>query len=90
MKITICGSIGFYKEMESARDELIKHRHEVKIPELALEVPQEFGGGGVIHSSSGLISKKVRILYNEYRNNIKNRGIPLFFIFLYGERSSKQ
>lgn len=44
MKITICGSIGFYKEMEVARDELIKLGHEVKIPELALEVPQEFGG----------------------------------------------
>src|SRR3989338_5653746 len=25
------------------------------------------GGGGAIHSSSGLLSKKVRILYNEYR-----------------------
>ena len=45
MKITICGSIGFYKEMELARDELIKHGHEVKIPELSLEVSQEFGGG---------------------------------------------
>lgn len=45
MKITICGSIGSYKEMETARDELIKLGHQVKIPELALEVPQEFGGG---------------------------------------------
>ncbi len=44
MKITICGSIGFYKEMEQARDVLIALGHEVKIPELALEVPQEFGG----------------------------------------------
>jgi len=25
------------------------------------------GGGGTVHSSSGLLSKKVRILYNEYR-----------------------
>jgi len=49
MKITICGSIGFYKEMESARDELIKNGHEVKIPELALEVPQEFGGGKKVY-----------------------------------------
>ena len=49
MKITICGSIGFYKEMELARDELIKHAHEVKIPELALEVPQEFGGGKKVY-----------------------------------------
>ncbi len=45
MKITICGSIGFYKEMESARDELLELGHEIKIPELALEVPKEFGGG---------------------------------------------
>lgn len=49
MKITICGSIGFYKEMELARDELVKHGHEVKIPELALEVPQEFGGGKKVY-----------------------------------------
>ncbi len=49
MKITICGSIAFYKEMESARDELVKLGHEVKIPELALEVPQEFGGGRKVY-----------------------------------------
>lgn len=49
MKITICGSIGFYKEMETARDELTKRGHEVKIPELALEVPQEFGGGKKVY-----------------------------------------
>lgn len=49
MKITLCGSIGFYKEMESTRDELIKSGHEVKIPELALEVPEEYGGGKKIY-----------------------------------------
>ncbi|MCL5006922.1 MAG: hypothetical protein M1153_02155 [Patescibacteria group bacterium] len=49
MKITICGSIGFYKEMETARDELIKFGHEVKIPELTLEVPPEFGEGRKIY-----------------------------------------
>ncbi len=49
MKITICGSIGFYKKMESARDELVKLGHEVKIPELALEVPKEFGGGKKVY-----------------------------------------
>lgn len=49
MKITICGSIGFYKEMESARDELLKSGHEVKIPKLALEVPQKFGGGKKVY-----------------------------------------
>ena len=40
MKITVCGSIAFYKEMELMRDELIKLGYEVKIPELALEVPE--------------------------------------------------
>lgn len=45
MKITICGSIGFYKEMESARDRLLKMGYEVKIPELALEMPIEFTEG---------------------------------------------
>jgi hypothetical protein len=49
MKITICGSIGFYKEMESARDDLVRRGYEVKIPELALEVPQEFGGGKKVY-----------------------------------------
>lgn len=49
MKITICGSIGFYKDMESARDQLVDIGHEVQIPMLALEVPQEFGGGRKIY-----------------------------------------
>ena len=49
MKITVCGSIGFYKEMESARDELVRFGHEVKIPELALEVPKEFGSGKKVY-----------------------------------------
>lgn len=44
MKITICGSIGFYKEMEDVRDALQEMGHEVKIPELALEAPEKFGG----------------------------------------------
>ena len=35
--------------MELARDELIKHGHEVKIPELSLEVSQEFGGGKKVY-----------------------------------------
>ena len=34
------------------------------------------GGGGAIHSSSGLFSKKVRILYNEYRNFSKRVSEP--------------
>jgi len=49
MKITICGSIGFYAEMESVRDQLIKLDHEVKIPELVLEVPKEFGSGKKVY-----------------------------------------
>ncbi len=44
MKITICGSIGFYTEMERVRDVLRTGGHEVKIPELALEAPAKFGG----------------------------------------------
>lgn len=52
MKITICGSIAFYKEMELSRDELIRRGHEVKIPELALEVPEEFGAGKKIYFGS--------------------------------------
>ena len=49
MKITICGSIGFYPEMEAARDELVKLGHEVKIPELAMEVPEDYGGGKKVY-----------------------------------------
>lgn len=49
MKITICGSIGFYKEMEEARNELLKRGHEVKISGLALEAPSKFGGGKKVY-----------------------------------------
>lgn len=49
MKITLCGSIGFYPKMESVRDELVKLGHEVKIPELAMEVPAEFGAGKKVY-----------------------------------------
>ena len=45
MKITVCGSIAFYTQMESVRDQLKQIGHEAKIPELALEVPEEFGSG---------------------------------------------
>lgn len=45
MKITICGSIAFYTEMEEAQEQLAKLGHEVKIPRLALEVSEKFGGG---------------------------------------------
>ncbi len=49
MKITICGSIAFYKEMEEARDALTARGFEVKIPELAREAPEEFGGGKKVY-----------------------------------------
>ncbi|MSR70632.1 hypothetical protein EXS62_01170 [Candidatus Kaiserbacteria bacterium] len=49
MKITVCGSIAFYKDMEAARDDLLALGHEVKIPQLALEVPQQFGGGDKVY-----------------------------------------
>lgn len=49
MKITICGSIAFYPAMEAARDQLVKAGHQVKIPELALEVPPQYGGGKKVH-----------------------------------------
>lgn len=45
MKITICGSIAFYKEMEEAQVALETLGHEVVIPLLADEVPPEMGGG---------------------------------------------
>lgn len=35
--------------MEEVRDQLLKLGHEVKIPELALDVPQEFGGGKKVY-----------------------------------------
>ncbi len=44
MKLTICGSIAFYTEMESLRDELAALGHAVKIPELKDEAPEELGG----------------------------------------------
>lgn len=49
MKITLCGSIGFYSEMERVRDVLVQNGYDVKIPELALEVPKEFGGGKKVY-----------------------------------------
>ncbi len=49
MKLTLCGSIAFYADMESVRDMLIARGHEVRIPELALEAPAEFGGGKKVY-----------------------------------------
>lgn len=49
MKVTICGSIAFYEEMEKVRDELLSNGHEVKIPVLALEAPEELAGGNKVY-----------------------------------------
>lgn len=49
MKITLCGSIGFYEEMKSAREKLLAMGHEVKIPEVSLEVPAQYGEGKKIY-----------------------------------------
>lgn len=49
MKITICGSIIFYKDMESIKDELLGLGFEVKMPELAFEAPSELGGARKIY-----------------------------------------
>lgn len=45
MKITICGSMVFNGKMEETRDQLQVLGHEVKVPEVALEVPEGFDGG---------------------------------------------
>ncbi|MBI4087135.1 hypothetical protein HY416_04125 [Candidatus Kaiserbacteria bacterium] len=60
MKLTICGSIAFYTQMEEIKKTLEGKGHEVKIPELALETPAEFGGskkvyfGGYIEENGGI------------------------------------
>ena len=48
MKITVCGSIAFYKEMEALKRELEKRDHKVLIPLLSAEVP-EFGNDRKIY-----------------------------------------
>lgn len=49
MKITLCGSMAFYPEMETLRTELEACGHEVKVPELSLEASPEFGGGKQVY-----------------------------------------
>jgi hypothetical protein len=48
MKITICGSMVFYKEMQEAQNALEAQGHAVMIPLLDNELPPEFGGGRTI------------------------------------------
>ena len=57
MKITVCGSIAFYSEMQTVEKQLIELGHEVKIPELGKESPKEFGGGKVTYFG-GYIEEK--------------------------------
>lgn len=49
MKITVCGSIAFYQEMENLKEELAARGHEVFIPLLSNEAPVEMGGGKKIY-----------------------------------------
>jgi len=45
MKITICGSMVVYPEMQDIQKQLQAAGHEVRIPLLDNELPVEFGGG---------------------------------------------
>jgi nucleoside 2-deoxyribosyltransferase len=49
MKITICGSIAFYQEMERLKEVLEVKGHEVFLPLLSNEAPAEMGGGRTIN-----------------------------------------
>jgi diphthamide synthase subunit DPH2 len=49
MKITVCGSIAFYEEMEKLKTSLEAQGHEVYIPLLSNEAPAEMGGGRKIY-----------------------------------------
>jgi len=49
MKITLCGSIAFYSEMEKIKTDLEIQGHEVFIPLLSNEAPDEMGGGNTIY-----------------------------------------
>jgi len=49
MKITVCGSIAFYEEMEKIKTALEEKGHEVFIPLLSNEAPAEMGGGKKIY-----------------------------------------
>jgi len=49
MKITLCGSIAFYSEMEKIKEDLEKLGHEAYIPLLSNEAPADMGGGKKIY-----------------------------------------
>ncbi len=49
MKITLCGSIAFYSEMEQIKIALENKGHEVFIPLLSNEAPSDMGGGKKVY-----------------------------------------
>lgn len=49
MKLTLCGSIAFYAEMEAAKEALLALGHDVKLPLLSKELPPEIGGGRTMY-----------------------------------------
>ncbi len=59
MKITVCGSIAFYGEMEALKRDLEARRHEVLVPLLSKEVPElgndrKFYVGKFIEENGGI------------------------------------
>jgi hypothetical protein len=48
MKVTVCGSMIFYPEMQEAQRLLEAAGHEVRIPLLDNELPPELGGGSTL------------------------------------------
>ena len=87
MKITICGSIGFYQEMEAMRDKLSQRGHEVKIPELALEVSEEMGGGKKIHfgdpDTNEIKDKEIIgfcVIYNKFSLELLQLDYPYVYM----------
>jgi len=48
MKITVCGSMVFYKEMQEVQAKLEAQGHKVRIPLLDNDLPPEYGGGRTI------------------------------------------
>lgn len=49
MKITICGSMAFYEEMQDLKKELEVLGHEVMLPRLNKEVHPSLGGGHTMY-----------------------------------------
>ena len=65
MKIAICGSIVFYKEMESVRDTLMGLGHEVKMPQPSLEIP-DVEHGDEKSANHGMLDLKEQAMKDHY------------------------